>query len=220
MTFSVVFDLDGTLVDTAPDLAAAMNAALAEEARPPIPLATVRHMVGKGARALIERGLAATGGPIAPERMEALLRRFLEHYGDNIIATSRPFPGAVAALERLALQGAKLGICTNKPQALTLKLLDGLGLTERFGAVLGADVLPVKKPHPRHLLETIARLGGRPERAIMVGDSETDVATARAAGVPVVAVTFGYTALTPEALGADRLIDRFDALDNAVAALL
>lgn len=216
---TVVFDLDGTLVDTAPDLTAAMNAALAEEGRPPVPLATVRAMVGRGARVLIERGLAATGGPVGPERMELLFRRFLDHYASHITATSRPFSGSLAALDRLAARGVPVAICTNKPIGLTLLLLDGLGLTSRFAAILGADSRPYKKPDGRHILDTIAAASGRPDRAVMVGDSETDVAAARNAGVPVVVVSFGYTTIPPAELGGDVLIDHFDALDAALATV-
>ena len=213
---TVIFDLDGTLVDTAPDLTAALNAVMVREGRPPVPLDDVRHMVGRGARYLIERALEASGSPADPAAIRDLVLHFLEHYDANIAVTSRPFERAEVVAARLAARGHKLGVCTNKPEALSLKLLGELNLRPLFPVVLGADSRPYRKPDPRHLTDTIAALGGRAASAVLVGDSETDVKTARAAGVPVIVVSFGYTEIPVRELGADVVIDHFDALEQAL----
>jgi phosphoglycolate phosphatase len=213
----VVFDLDGTLVDTAPDLTAALNHVLRSEGRAPVPEESVRHMVGHGAAKLIERGMHATGGLPGPEHLDRLFRRFIEHYRANLSVGSRPFPNAVAALETLAAAGVGLAVCTNKPEGLARRLLADLAMDRLLPVVLGGDSLPVKKPDPAHLLATLERLGGGPAGAVMVGDSQTDLAAARAAGVPVVLVSFGYTPVPAAELGADALIDDFDDLIPALA---
>ena len=218
--WTLVFDLDGTLVDTAPDLCGAMNAVLALHERGPVPIAEVRHMVGRGARVLMERGFAFTGAPAEGAQLEGLFDAFLTHYAAHIADESVPFPGAREALVTLQAQGHRLGVCTNKPERLSHALLDALGLSTHFGAVLGADTLPVKKPDPRHLLETIARLGGDPARAVMIGDSETDAQAAKAAGVPLVILTFGYTALDPNSFGADALLHTYDELPAALDRIM
>jgi phosphoglycolate phosphatase len=216
---TVVFDLDGTLIDTAPDLTAALNAVMAREGRPLVPLADVRHMVGRGARVLIERAMAATGAPAGDDEIADMMAHFIAHYRANISAASRPFEGAEAFARRLSGRGHRLGICTNKPEALALQLMGELGLRDLFPVILGADSRAYKKPDPRHLLDTIAELGGDRGSAVLIGDSETDVSTARAAGVPVVVVSFGYTEIAPHALGADAVVDHFDALEEALAAV-
>ncbi len=216
---TIVFDLDGTLVDTAPDLTAALNAVLAREGRPLVPLDDVRHMVGRGARVLIERAMQASGAAAEPETVRGLIEHFLVHYEANIAVTSRPFERAEDVVRDLAARGHKLGVCTNKPEALSLKLLAELKLNTMFPVVLGADSRPYRKPDPRHLLDTIAALGGRRESAVLIGDSETDVKTARAANVPVVVVSFGYTEIPVHDLGADAVIDHFDALEQALARI-
>lgn len=201
----VVFDLDGTLVDTAPDLAAAMNHVLAGMGRPALPEASVRAMVGAGARALIERGLAATGGVPAEFDMAPALQRFLDWYSANIVRATRPFPGAEALLGELSAAGIALGLCTNKPQALTEALLEGLGLARWFGCVAGADAVSARKPDPAHLDHVLDRLGGDGP-ALMVGDTATDVAAARALGLPVVLVDFGYSPVPARTLGGDAVV--------------
>lgn len=216
---TLVFDLDGTLVDTAPDLSGAMNAVLAAHGRRPVPPADVRHMVGRGARALIERGFASTGDPATPEAIDGYFQHFLTHYGAHIADESVPFPGAREVLAALAADGHRLGICTNKPEKLSRALLDALDLSAVFDAVLGADTLSVRKPDPRHLLETIAQLGGDPARAIMIGDSEVDAETAKAAGVPLIIFTFGYTALDPKDFGADALLHDYAQLPDAITRI-
>lgn len=217
---SIVFDLDGTLVDTAGDLAACLNHVLRNAGRAEVSPHTVRMLVGRGARVLIEHGFAETGDPLPPAAIGEHLARFLAFYADNIARESSPFPGAREALARLSTAGARLGVCTNKPESLTAALLEALDLKRYFPVALGADSLTVKKPDPHHFLETVRRLGGAPERSVMVGDSPTDVATARAANVPVIAVTFGYSPVPPEQLGADALIAHFDDLDGVLAHLL
>ena len=216
---TIVFDLDGTLVDTAPDLTAALNAVMRREGRPEVPLADVRHMVGRGARVLIERAMEATGDSMSAEAITQSMQHFLVHYDANIAVASRPFERAEAVARRLAERGHKLGICTNKPEALSLKLMSELGLRQLFPVILGADSRPYRKPDPRHLLDTIAGLGGNPTNAVLVGDSETDVKTARAANIPVIVVSFGYTEIGPRDLGADAVIDHFDALEQALKDL-
>jgi len=206
---AVVFDLDGTLVDTAPDLCATLNRMLAEHRRPTITLPELLPMIGDGAAKMVERGFAATGG--LPQDMTLLVRRFLEIYEANVAEESQPFPGVVSTLRRLRASGITLGVCTNKLTSLSQRLLDQLELTQYFTAIVGGDV-PARKPDPRHVLSTIERLGASPENAIMIGDSLNDVAAAKAAKVRVVAVTFGYTATPATELGADAVIDSFEEL--------
>ncbi|MBM3517385.1 MAG: phosphoglycolate phosphatase [Alphaproteobacteria bacterium] len=216
---TLLFDLDGTLIDTAPDLAAAVNAVLASLDRPALPLASIRAYLGEGARRLIERGLAATGGtPGAPE-FERLIAQFFAHYEANLTRASRPFVGVTETLAVLTPQAGPFAVCTNKPGALSARLLTELGLAHYFGVMLGGDNLPVRKPDPGHLLTAIARLGRTPADAVMVGDSSIDVAAARGAGIAVVVVGYGYSREPAAALGADAVIERFADLPAALAAL-
>lgn len=215
--FSVVaFDLDGTLADTAPDLTAALNHSLRELGRPAVPEESVRHMVGHGARALLAKGLAATG-VMTPELVEQGFPIFLDYYEAHIADRSRPFPGIEAAMDDLAARGVKLAICTNKLEGLARALVHALGWDGRFAAIVGGDTLPVRKPDPAPLLEAITRAGGG--RAAFIGDSITDTDTARNAGIPCVAVSFGFSDRPPEELGADALIDHFDELIPALKRL-
>ena len=214
---TIVFDLDGTLVDTAPDLAAALNAVLIRERLPVISLEKVRHMVGRGARVLIENAMASHGIALEPTRTSELLRHFLDYYEANIAVTSRPFDQAEMRVRDLASRGHKVGICTNKPEYLSHKLLHELGLTDLFPVVLGADSRPYRKPDPRHLTDTVTALGGDPDDAVLVGDSETDALTARAANMPVILVTFGYTEIPVSELGATAIIDHYRGLEDALA---
>jgi len=210
---TIVFDLDGTLVDTAGDLAASLNHALWTLGRPPVPPSSVRSMVGHGARKLLELGLAATGGMTAA-LVEAGVAPFMDYYSANIAIHSRPFPGVEAALDRLAARGHVLAICTNKPERLAANLVAELGWTHRFKALLGADSRPYRKPDPRHLLDTVSEAGGT--CSLFVGDSRTDTDTAAAAGVPLVLVSFGYSTEPVAGRGADVVIDHFDDLDQAM----
>jgi len=217
---TIVFDLDGTLVDTAPDLVGTLNQLLVEERLPPLGLDDVRGMIGHGARVLLGRGLAAAGVPLEGARMDRLFRRFIEVYLGRIARESRPFPGAVAALDALRAAGARLAVCTNKPTNLSVALLSALDLAARFDAIVGPDAAPAPKPDPAHLLAAIAKAGGRSDRAVMIGDSATDAAAARAAGVPLVLVSFGYTETPAADLHPDILIECFDDLPAACERLL
>ncbi|HEY0269726.1 MAG TPA: HAD hydrolase-like protein [Sphingomonas sp.] len=213
---TVVFDLDGTLADTAPDLTAALNHALGMMGRPPVPAGDVRHMVGHGARALLGKGLAATG-VVSEALIEQGFPLFLAYYEDHICDHSRAWPGVDAALDALAADGVALAVCTNKLEGLTHRFLRGIGWEGRFAGIVGGDTLAVRKPDPAPLIEAIARAGGGP--AAFVGDSITDTDTARHAGLPCVAVTFGFSDRPPEQLGASLLIDHFDELIPALRRL-
>jgi phosphoglycolate phosphatase len=169
---------------------------------------------------MIERGFQAADAPLSPEQLQPLFERFIERYNDHIADESRPFPGVVAALETLKAGGAKLAVCTNKLTGLSVSLLDALGLSYLFDAVVGADSAPAIKPDPRHLEAAIAAVGGSNQRAILVGDAATDAGAARAAGVPLILVSFGYTETPAAELGPDILIDRFDELPDACARIL
>ncbi len=217
---TIAFDLDGTLVDTAPDLVGALNHVLREQKLPALALNAARVMVGRGARALIEQGFAAAGEPLDADHATVLTNRFIEIYLDCIAVESRPFDGVLEALDILDAAGASLVVCTNKRTDLSLALLDALDMTSRFVAVVGADQAPAPKPDPRHLWTAIAAAGGRNDRALMVGDSATDIGAARAGNIPSVVVSFGYTEIAPAALGADHLIDHFAELPPLAAHLL
>jgi phosphoglycolate phosphatase len=218
--YTVVFDLDGTLIDTAPDLVATLNFILVREGLRPLAYAAARNFVGGGARVMIERGLKAEQKTRAPADLDRLLRDFIEHYGEHIAEGSRLFPGVEDALDELVAGGFRLAVCTNKLEWLALRLLDQFDLTRRFDAICGADTFGVAKPDPHILRETIARAGGSRDRCVLVGDSVTDISTARAAGVPVVAVDFGYSETPIAQLRPDRIVSRFADLPEAVRALL
>jgi phosphoglycolate phosphatase len=227
---TIVFDLDGTLVDTAPDLIATLNTILKREGLPAIAFEAARNMVGGGARHMIERGLAAapslpspaSGGGLGlgPADVERLCGQFIEHYAAHIAVHSRPFPGVEAALDELARGGCRLAVCTNKLEWLSLRLLGALGLADRFAAICGADTFAVQKPDPAILHGTVARAGGHSDVAIMVGDAITDIAVARAAGIAVIAVDFGYSETPVAELAPDRIVSSFDHLPEVVFALL
>ncbi len=216
---AIVLDLDGTLVETAPDLCAALNHTLGRMDVPPVELADVRHMIGDGARALLRRGLEASGVEPSADEMEASFQTLLAYYNTHIADHSHPFNGIVELLTGWQADGIKLGVCTNKMIGSTERLLAQLDLTRHFDAVLGGDSLPVRKPDRRHLLAVLDALSVSPADAVMIGDSANDVATARNAGVPVVVVSFGYTTVPAAELGADAVIDHFDQLPAALAAL-
>ena len=216
---AALFDLDGTLVETAPDLCRAVNHALTSFGRPSLKVAQVRHMVGDGARALLERGLLASGGLPPEHSVEQLVAIMLEHYWRHIADESRPFAGVQETLGALTAQGFVLAVCTNKPLRFTERLLRALDLDRHFKAVLAGDSLPVKKPDPGHVLGTLAAIGARPASAAMIGDSANDIRAGRGAGTRTIAVSFGYSATPVGELGADCVIDRFDELPDALARL-
>ena len=216
---AVVFDLDGTLVDTAPDLHAHLNEMLAELGRPGFGLDEVRPMIGDGARMLLRRGLDASGGMPVGVDLESLFDEFLRRYTARPLRFGAAFDGVAEALEALGAAGIKLGVCTNKPQAPTDRLLALLDLQRHFPAVIGGDVLAVRKPDPGHLLAVLDRLGAEPARALMVGDSANDVQVAEAVGVPCVLVSFGYTQTPARELGAACVIDHMSELAAALASL-
>jgi phosphoglycolate phosphatase len=213
---TVVFDLDGTLVDTAPDLIEALNVAFAREGLPPVAYAEARNMIGGGARRMIENALKHEGRALPGGAVDRMFDGFIAHYAAHIADRSRPFPGLERALDGLAADGCRLAVCTNKLEGLSRQLLDALGLSRRFVAICGQDTFRVQKPDPEILRQTIQAAGGEVGRAVMVGDSGTDIATARAAGIPVVAVDFGYSETPITQLRPDRLISHFDDLAAAV----
>ena len=216
---TIVFDLDGTLVDTAPDLINALNYVLDREGLPPVPLHAARNMIGAGARKLIERGLDAEGRVMTVKDVDRLTADFIDHYAEHIADASRPFEGLERALDDLAARGFRLAVCTNKLEWLSKRLLDQLQLAPRFAAICGADTFGVQKPDPTILRETVARAGGRISASIMVGDAGTDVGVARRAGVPVIGVGFGYTDVPIAELKPDRLIQHMRDLPEAVTSL-
>jgi phosphoglycolate phosphatase len=212
----VVFDLDGTLADTAPDLATSLNHVLMTLGREPIPAQLVRHLVGHGARALLRLGLEATGS-VSEELVEQGFPIFIDHYSANICSGTTAYPGLDLALEELSACGLALAICTNKPEALTRQLIEALGWNGLFSAIVGGDSLPERKPDPAPLAEAIARAGGG--RAAFVGDSIIDADTARAAGIPFIAVSFGFADRPIDQLGAAEVIDHYAELLPALAQL-
>jgi phosphoglycolate phosphatase len=216
---TIVFDLDGTLVDTAPDLISTLNLVLAGEGLPPVSYDTARSMIGGGARRMIERALIAEGRDVPTPELDRMFRAFIEHYSAHIADRSRPFPHLEAVLRKLAAKGYQLAVCTNKLEWLAVRLLDTLKLSQHFAAICGQDTFGVQKPDPQMLRLSIWRAGGNAERAIMVGDSATDVRTARAANVPVIAVDFGYSEVPIATLEPNRLISSFAELPAAVAAI-
>ena len=217
---TIVFDLDGTLVDTAPDLIAALNFVLEREGMPPVPLHAARAMIGAGARKLIERGLELDGRVTSVEDISRLTNDFIDYYADHIADASRPFEGLESALDDLSGRGYRFAVCTNKLEWLSRLLLDQLGLSGRFAAICGADTFGVSKPDPAILRQTIALAGGQLSSAIMVGDAGPDIGVARRAGIPVIGVEFGYTEIPIADLKPDLLIGHFRDLPAAVESLM
>ncbi len=216
---TVVFDLDGTLVDTAPDLINALNFVLDREGLPPVPLHSARNMIGAGARRLIERGLELEGRAATVGDITRLTDDFIAYYAEHIADVSRPFEGLERALDDLGTRGFRFAVCTNKLEWLSKLLLDRLGLSARFSAICGADTFGISKPDPAILQQTIARAGGDISSAIMVGDAGPDIGVARRAGIPVIGVGFGYSEVPIADLYPDRLINHMNELPAAVASL-
>jgi phosphoglycolate phosphatase len=216
---TIVFDLDGTLIDTAPDLISTLNLTLAREGMAAVPYAEARKMIGGGARGMIEKALVAEGRADVKADLDRMFGDFVAHYAAHIADHSRPFPLLEATLDRLAADGYRLAVCTNKLEWLSVRLLDTLDLTRHFAAICGQDTFGMQKPDPEVLRRTIVKAGGAPDRAIMVGDSGTDVRTARAAALPVIAVTFGYSEVPVETLQPDRLISSYGELEAAIRGI-
>ena len=217
---TVVFDLDGTLVDTAPDLIGALNYILHREGMPPVPLHSARNMIGAGVRKLIERGLELEGREASPSDITRLTDDFVAYYAEHIADGSRPFEGLETALDDLLTRGYRFAVCTNKLEWLSKLLLDRLGLSARFAAICGADTFGVSKPDPAILRQTVARAGGDIASAIMVGDAGTDIGVARRAAIPVIGVSFGYGEVPIADLKPDRLIHHMNELPSAVESLM
>jgi len=215
----LVFDLDGTLADTAGDLVASLNVILAREGLAGVEFARARAMVGGGARALIQSGLSVHGITVSEPRLDSMLANFLAYYEAHVADETALFPGVARTLDRFEDAGFTFAVCTNKVEYPSVLLLTALGIAGRFRAICGKDTFPVSKPNGDALLQTIARAGGDRGRAVMIGDSKTDIDTARNAGVPVVAVNFGYTSEPVDTFKPDRVIGHYDELWGAVEAL-
>lgn len=215
----LVFDLDGTLVDTAPDLVDTLNVVFAREGLPAVPYESARMMIGGGAKAMLARGLEQEGRAVTPELMDRLFAEFIVHYTEHIAARSRPFPGLIDALDALRARGHRFAVCTNKLERLSVLLLRALDLADRFQVICGQDTFGIQKPDPEVLRRTIAAAGGSPSEAVMIGDSATDIRTARAAGVPVIAVDFGYSEKPVAEFAPDRVISHFRQLPGEIASL-
>lgn len=218
--WTIAFDLDGTLVDSAPDLIGTLNRLLAREGLPARPLHAARHLVGHGALALLKNGFAEAGAEWKDENGKALFDDFIIDYVNNIAIETRPYPSCVAVLERLSARGARLCVATNKRTDLSITLLDTLGLSTRFDAIVGADIVSAKKPDGAHIREAVVKAGGDPAKAVMVGDSTTDTGAARHAGVPCILVTFGYSDVPLAEMGGDIAIDHYDEFEAALNSLV
>jgi phosphoglycolate phosphatase len=215
---TIIFDLDGTLVDTAPDLIATLNVVLGREGLPGVPEDEARMLIGHGARHLLKCGLVRAGH--TGREIDRLFDDFIAYYADHLVDRSRPYPGVEAALDALSGRGCTLAVCTNKLERLSVQLLASLGLAGRFVAICGQDTFSMSKPHPEALLGTLRRAGRTLDGAVMVGDSVTDIAAAKAAPMPVVAVDFGYSDIPVADLGPDRIISHYRDLPEAVEMLL
>lgn len=218
--WTIAFDLDGTLVDSAPDLIGTLNRMLVEEGLPPVPMESASILIGSGARALLVHGFEAAGAPVERAKSDELFERFLVDYAAHIADGSQPFEGVVETLERLSQRGAILVVATNKRSDLSELLLDKLDLTRHFAAIVGPDRVSARKPSGAHLKEAVVIAGGDPERAIMVGDASPDADAAKDAGMPCILTTFGFTPTPVEDLGGDVLIDAFEDVEEAIDGIL
>lgn len=216
----VIFDLDGTLIHTAPDLMASLNHVMDLNGLEHVTFDDMTWLVGQGAKVMIERAWALHNHPSSPEKLEAAFEAFLVHYADGMPGKSQPYPGLLAALDRLDAAGMQLAVCTNKSEQLALQLLDCLGLTSRFTAITGGDTFEVRKPHGDHILRTIDKAGGEPDNAVMIGDSINDILAAQNASVPAIAVPFGYSDKPVASFNPDIIIEHFDELDAALVTKL
>lgn len=208
----VIFDLDGTLIDTAPDLVASLNHTIAAADLAPVTYEDLTHLVGQGARVMIRRAFELRGRSVEDLDVEPLLARFLAYYKREMPGASKPYPGVLDALDRLTESGMAIAVCTNKLEELAVPLMDALGLADRFRVMTCGDTFPVRKPDARHILGTIERAGGDPSNSVMIGDSINDILAARNAGVPSIAVTFGYSDVPVATLDPGHVIDQFSEL--------
>jgi phosphoglycolate phosphatase len=213
-----VFDLDGTLADTAGDLMGTLDHVMLGEGFATTPIADARALLGAGARALIQRALKQQDASVSPAREDAMFKLFLEHYESRIADDTYLYPGVVEALDDLEDRGGFFAVCTNKIERPARLLLQKLGVAQRFAFICGQDTFGVAKPDPLPLLRTIEASGGAPTRTLMIGDSKTDIATAKAANIPVIAVDFGYTDRPVQEYEPDRVISHFNELPAAAAA--
>lgn len=217
--WTVAFDLDGTLIDTAPDLCETLNSVLEEDGVPTLPIEETRHMVGHGAWALIQKGYAAAGKSLPDEKKPEMVERFIDLYLPRIARHSLPYDGCLETLDTLRAAGANLVVCTNKRTDLSLALLKQLGMTNLFSAIIGADAAPAPKPDARHLLFAIEEGDGDPDMAVMIGDSRTDLGAARNAGIPIALFSFGYSDVPQRDLGADIVLDHYSELADWISGL-
>ena len=218
--WTIAFDLDGTLVETAPDLIGTLNRMLAARDIPRMPVEAAQHLVGHGALALLRHGFQEAGAAWDEAEAPALLQIFLDDYLEHIADHSRPYDGVVDALDRLAERGALLCVATNKRTDLSVALIEALDMTRHFALVCGPDLVSARKPDGAHIREAVQKAGGDPARTIMVGDGAPDVQAAKSAGVPCIVVTFGYTPIPAAELGGDVLIDSFEDIEEAIDGLL
>jgi phosphoglycolate phosphatase len=212
----LIFDLDGTLIDSAPDLARAVNALLAEQGRPPLPFATVRRLIGGGVPVLVRRAFAAVGPPIDPAALPQLIARYEELYLATEAAETSVYPGVPETLEKLRADADRMIVCTNKFQVPTLKLLEQFDLIRFFDAIAGGDVVPARKPDPAHLLAGLAMVDAAPREAVMIGDGINDVKAAHGAGIPVIVLPSGYGEVVGTDLGGDILLGTFAEIPDAL----
>lgn len=216
---TIIFDLDGTLIDTAPDLIDTLNVIFAREGLPPVPYEAARNAIGGGAKTMIARGIETEGRAHSAQKLEQMFADFIAHYSDHVADRSRPFPGLIDALDTLTARGCRFAVCTNKLERLSVLLLGKLKLADRFVAICGQDTFGIQKPDPEILRRTIAAAGGTLQHAVMIGDSNTDIRTARAADVPVIAVDFGYSERPIAEFGPDRIINHFSQLPASIAGV-
>jgi phosphoglycolate phosphatase len=209
----LIFDLDGTFADTAPDLLVSLNHCLEEAGLPAADPRDLMKYVGHGGRVMISRAMSAHGRTVKPDVLESMMGSFVAHYEAGMPGKTKVFDGAIDALDRFTQAGYIHAICTNKFEVMSRRLLDGLGVSHRFEAICGQDTFPYKKPDPRHLIETIRLARGDVENSVMIGDSVTDIDTAKAAGIPVIAVSFGYSDRPVAEYGPTHVIDHFEELD-------
>lgn len=218
--WTLAFDLDGTLIDTAPDLIATANRILQQNGHAPVTTEMLRPYISFGSRRMLEASLASQDVVLSADALDTMWQDYLAYYRGHLADHSKPFPGLVATLQRAASDGATIVVCTNKLESLSRRLFAALDMTDLFAHVAGRDTYPVHKPDPYHLIQAIRDAGGDHERAVMVGDSDTDVATAKAASVPVIGVTFGYTAIPVTQLDCDAVISDYAEFDAALANIL